>query len=171
MTDYTQTKTLRKGAIGEKLCKRWLENEHEYVVFTTDTQLPHDIDIIATKKGKWKEYIFCEVKTKCAREHYPDTGFDKDDYDHYLELAKTHNVKIFLFFADECGCTIYGQWLSELQKETTITHGHKTLSYPWFQSSSWGDIVYFPLEAMKPITDIDEDTCFEIQQLTESNYK
>lgn len=169
MTDYTQTDTLKKGTIGEQLCKKWLENEHGYAVFSTDTKCPHDIDLIATKKGE--DYIFCEVKTKCAREHYPDTGFDKADYEHYVQLSEKHNVKIFLFFTDECGCTIYGQWLSELQKEISVTHGHKTLSYPWFQSSSWGDIVYFPMEAMKPITEIDEDTCFELQQLTKSNYR
>lgn len=168
MIDYSQTNTLKKGTIGEMLCKKWLEEEHGFSVFTTDTKLPHDVDLIATKKGK--EFFFCEVKTKCARQHFPDTGFDKSDYEHYRKIAKKHNVEIFLFFVDECGCTIYGQWLSELEKEYTVSYNHQSILYPWFQTSSWGEIVYFATDSMKTISEIEEDICFDIQQLTKSNY-
>lgn len=168
MTDYTQTNTLKKGTIGENYVIPWLE-EQGFAVYTTTSKLPHDVDMYATNK-QFK--LIAEVKTKCSRKYYPDTGFDLSDFEHYQTVSREENKLCYVFFADECQCNILGQWLHILAEPTTVTHNGKALMYPRIETNQKGEeIIYFPLEKLKPITDIDEDTCFEIQQLTETNYR
>ncbi|MEE1963566.1 hypothetical protein V1387_12785 [Allomuricauda taeanensis] len=167
MIDYTSTSTLKKGTIGERYIKPWIE-EQGFAVFTTDSKLPHDYDLLATNK----QFKFIgEVKTKCAREFYPDTGFDLVDFKHYQTVSQEEGKYCFIFFADECNCNVYGQWLHLLEEPTMIEHNGKTLMYPKIETYPNGtEIIYFPLSSLKPITEIEEETCFELQQLTKSNY-
>ena len=62
---------------------------------------------------------------------------------------------------------IYGGLLSDLSKEHIIKHNSKTLYYPL----KHGKQIYFPLELMEEISELDIDTRERLKKLSKRNYE
>jgi len=103
---------VKKGNIGEAIIKIELENEG-YVVYSAITDSPHKIDYFA-HKGKSKDVIAVEIKTKKRMCTSDETGFDEYDYIHYKEVQKKHNMTVYIYFVDDFEECIYYQTLEKL---------------------------------------------------------
>lgn len=141
-----ELKTVKKGNLGEKIIKKYLERKG-CIVYKPITDKPHYFDYLATKDNK-KLYIV-EVKTKPRRKYYEDTGINIEHYDIYKNVAKKYNLKLFIFFVDEIEGAIYGNELNALCKEV------EDKRYPMKQKG----IIYFHLDNMIELAKIIERRC------------
>ncbi|QLG46039.1 hypothetical protein [Costertonia aggregata] len=160
---FEELATTKKGNLGERIC---IEHFHSkgLVVMTSITDSAHAFDIMVWQ-GKEKPCIV-DIKTKASRTHYPDTGFDTADLDHYLKISEKHNMPVAIFFVDEHRKEVYWGELGDLLQEREVTEGNRTLKYP---RSEW-NITYFPLEAMNKLCDLDDVQVKELKNHTNRNY-
>jgi hypothetical protein len=141
---------VQKGAIGEGILDRVIRQKG-YVPYYPDPGVPHPFDRLVASPDK-RRIAIVEVKTKCRREAYADTGIDQSCFDDYQHITLTYGLRLFLVFVDAKVGTMYGNWWDELLKTrerpggVILPNGERFGggSYPWVS----GGIVYFPLEAM-----------------------
>jgi len=157
--DKPQTK---KGKIGEEILDRFLiaKNVVPYKPLS-EVQAAHPFDRLCAKIGD-KRIFVVEAKAKEARRHYPDTGIDVRHFAEYTAISKRHNVQIFLAFIDADARKIYGGWLSRLKEPRNIIHKGKTFQYPLTHKG----IIYFPLEAMRPVGALTEQDIVALRRHT-----
>ena len=160
-TDSWQSKTtVKKGNIGEKIVKEYLENKG-YVIYKPATSGSHPFDNLCASQDKKKIFIV-EVKTKEARKYYPDTGIDIKNYNEYKYIQDKYNLKVFLFFVDATNRKVYGNELGNLIKPKIIDNK----KYPSMEKG----IIYFPLSSMRPISELTEDEAEIIRKYNTKKY-
>jgi len=148
MTAFAQLRTTRKGAIGERIVKRYLTRKG-WQVYTPDDG-PHLVDFLAMRpNGKT---IAVDVKTYPRQYVRNYTGIDKADYLKYITYAKENPVK--LFFVDEVERMIYGADISDLEDVATESKGK----------------VYFPLEAMTSVQTLSPTEVQQIRRVSSVDY-
>lgn len=157
-SNWQERKTVKKGNLGEKLIKKYLEKKG-CIVYKPITDGAHYFDYLATKDNK-KIYIV-EVKTKPRRKYYSDTGVDIKHYKIYKKIKEEHNLKLFIYFVDEIKGTIYGNELNELCKEV------EDKRYPMKQKG----IIYFHLDNMIELAKLTKEDIAEIKKYNSANYK
>lgn len=91
-----------------------------------------------------------DIKAKCRRKWYDDTGADTKDIDNYLKLP----FDIYLLWVCPIEKKVYGNWLSYL-KEFRITEGKYT---------------YFPLNKMELFRNLTKEETEIILKYTRSKY-
>jgi hypothetical protein len=91
-----------------------------------------------------------DIKAKCRRKWYEDTGMDLADYKTYLKLP----FQVYILWCCPIEKRVYGNWLSILKDCMTID----------------GNCVYFPLNRMVPFRDLTEDETSFILKHTNSKY-
>jgi len=144
--------TVKKGNIGEEICRNLLEGQG-FVVYNPVTDAAHVIDFFCHKSNK--ELIAAEVKTKrrTLKNYWyrdskvkskgiaapeligiPGTGFNRKSAKEYWHLHKKHNIDVVLFFVDDFEGCIYGGRFSKL-----LHYGTKMKT---------ADQVVFPLDKM-----------------------
>ncbi len=163
--EFKDTKQFLKGDLGENLVDNYLRTKN-IIPYHPVFNGAHPFDRICASTDK-ETILIAEVKTKPKRKFYPDTGFDINDYTVYKNIERKYNIPIFIFFVDEAEKKIYGGYLSELEKETTITHNGKSLTYPLKNKN----IIYFLREPMKFICSITAKESIELKRLSTRNYK
>lgn len=140
MTAFTQLRTTRKGAIGERIARRLLERRGWTVYKPARDNTPHPIDFLVFRPGR--PVMAVDVKTYPRRRHYSDTGIDSADWYAY----KSFSCPVSLIFVDEVQRSVYGATISTLEP-LARSEGLKT---------------YFPLDAMTVISTL---TAEELAQL------
>lgn len=159
--NFNDRTTTKKGKLGEVIVRKYLESKG-WIIYEPKTEdKPHAFDKLAIKDKK--HIVIAEVKTKARRTHYADTGIDIRHYDEYKLISEKHNIPVFLFFVDEYKKEVYGNKLSELEIEC-VSGGH---NYPLKQY----DIIYFPLDKMITIAELDEEKSVELKKLSTRNYE
>lgn len=154
---------VKKGNWAEQIVVSFLEKKG-YVVYRPITEKAHGFDTLAVKNKK--QAIVVEVKAKAKRNYYPDTGINIKHYDEYKYISKRHNLPIFIFFVDEMLKQIYGNILSELEKDSLVLTESKTISYPLTQNG----IIYFPLKHMVVIHKLKEQDVEHLRNHSTRNY-
>ncbi|KKK51699.1 hypothetical protein LCGC14_3112330, partial [marine sediment metagenome] len=134
--NWQDKKTVKLGNAGERIVHKYLENKG-FVVYEPVTDKAHPCDRFVASPDKEKVFLV-EIKTKPARVHYPDTGFDKRHYDEYMAMSKRYRMRVFMAFVDSDKGKIYGNWLGDLNIARVV----KGRRYPLVQ---WG-IIYFLLD-------------------------
>ena len=141
---------LAVGSIGERLVDAYIR-QRGYVPYYPDPGpgMRHPFDRLIASPDK-RRLCIVEVKTKCRREAYEDTGINQSAFDDYQHITSTYAIPLFLAFVDAKLGTVYGNWWAELLKPrdgdlSVVCSGRDW--YPWH----CGGIVYFPLAAMRTL--------------------
>jgi hypothetical protein len=151
--------TVKKGNIGEKIVKEYLEREG-YIIYKPDTSGSHPFDNLCASD---QNIFVVEVKTKEARKYYPDTGVDVRHFNKYNNIKEKHKINVYLFFVDAKNAKIYGNELEELIKPKMINGQNYPLRYK--------NIIYFPLENMITISQLTKQECENINKYNTKKYQ
>jgi hypothetical protein len=155
------TDRLKKGAIGEAIVDRWLRDKG-WVPYRPVDGCAHPFDRLVASANKRKLCIV-EVKTKPRREAYRDTGIERRHFDDYDHVTSTYSIPLFLAFVDERERRVYGNWWSILLQRRPSGRPFPE-AYPWTQKG----IVYFPLSIMRPIAELSDEQCRQLEALRSS---
>ena len=154
-----------KGKAGEELCGLFLIKEGWIVQTNINQNQAHVVDftIFRFKPGT-NEMMFAEIKSKAARTHYPDTGFNIHQCNTYLELCKKSNSRCLIMFVDEHSGECYGNFLDVLM----LPHVDKLKRpYPLIESSRFDkEIIYFSIESMNHFFYLDDANVSELKKLS-----
>lgn len=157
--------SLAKGRIGEDIVKRYLEKSG-FCVYQPNTAGAHAFDIMAIKNKE--RCIAIDVKAKARRNKYPDTGIDGKHYETYKAFSEKHQMPFWVFFVDEHMMSIYGNEISELDKERVI-EGKK---YPLIWKEANGKTTrYWPLSAMLTIHTMTQEEASTLEFLSQRSHE
>ena len=160
MANWTDKREVKKGQIGERIIKSFLESKG-YIIYTPNTDGAHAFDFLAIKNKE--KALIAECKTYPKRKFYNDTGVDIKHYYEYKVVSENHNMPVFLFFIDDVKNEIYGNWLSELEKECY----DGKIKYPLKENGKTGTKIYFSLNSMRHISFLRESEIKEIKQFSQ----
>ena len=125
-----------------------------YMPYSPSISASHPIDFIAMSGTS---QFFLDVKCKPRFKYIPRTGFDKKDYDKYMELDRP----AYILFVDTESCEVYGAWLSRLSQETPkIYKGNEGRE----------DVITFPLSAHTHYRYLTEEEVESLKKNSSSNY-
>lgn len=150
---------VKKGNLGEQIVNRYL-SQQGFTIYRP-TGGPHPFDFLAVTSDKRIVQVH-EIKTKPRRRWYKDTGIDQRHFDDYALINLKYNLEVFLFFVDEYERKIYGGSLfKQLTREVQIVCRDRTLKYPLRERG----IVYFPLQNMTVIAELDSEQVGQLSAL------
>jgi len=164
MNNWDKKTEVQKGKIGEALVLEHLL-KRGLIPYRPEIDGPHPFDRLCASADR-KHILIAEIKTKAHRTYYPDTGFNIKHYNEYKHISQKYNLPIFIYFVDENKQEIYGNTLAELEKPTTVLYKGKTIKYPKREDQ----IIYFPLENMKPVCKLNDDSAQKLKELSTRNY-
>ena len=90
---------LKKGEIGEKIVREYLEGKGWIVYCPFTKNKAHYFDILATKNKQ--DVIALDVKTKARLNKWNAQGIDLRHYNEYINFVEKTKVKFFIFFVDD----------------------------------------------------------------------
>ena len=156
---------VQTGNAGETIIDRYIRSKN-LMPYKAVFEGSHPFDRIIASTDKQNLYI-ADAKTKARRTYYPDTGINYKHYQEYKHLMNKYSMRVFLFFVDEWQQKVYGNFLDVLEKPVQISHNGKIYEYPLTQ----GIVIYFPLELMRDICNLDKTECELLKQLSSRNYE
>jgi len=157
---WSEKVSVKKGNIGEEIVFNYLR-DLGYVIYRPVTDGAHAFDNLCVSRDKRTIFI-AEIKTKEARQYYPDTGININSYNEYKFIERKYNLPVFLFFVDAANQKIYGNFLTRL--ETPRVEGE--CSYPLQQNG----IIYFPLSNMELVAELTAEQAEAIKKHSTKNY-
>lgn len=166
--NWRDRQEVQKGDLGEAIVDDYLESKG-VIPYRPQADKAHPFDRLCASSDKRTIFI-AEVKTKAARTHYPDTGMNISHYNDYQNIRNKYGLDVWLFFVDEYRGEVYGNKLSELSKQRNVIHNRRLLVYPLIEKRRGVEIVYFPLEAMKPICVIDDEIRDQLVCMSNRSY-
>lgn len=172
MNNFQELTTTKKGNLGEYIVDKYLlgKNIIPYIPHP-DNNTAHPFDRLCASRDK-KNVFIAEVKTKPSRNYYPDTGINLKAYDEYKFIQDKYKIEIWMFFVDENINKVYGNKLSKLDIPIEIIFKGKRINYPLTQQNNYGTkIIYFPIEYMIDICNIDDNISQELKNLSTRNYE
>ena len=160
---FSQLPTTRKGTIAERYVRDVLVSMGWHI-YTYSADQSHPVDMLAIAPNR--QLVGVEVKCKCARIYYPDTGIDRNDYYAYHNLQSQLNLPVLLLFVDNYSRTVYGNYLDNLSQPLTIVDNKRELVYPMITEQ----YVYFPLQLMEHYSDIPPAIVAQLNTRTHGKY-
>lgn len=109
--NWKDKKEVKKGDIGEKIVKEYLEKQG-HIVYQPITSGAHYFDMLATKDKQ--EVIALDVKTKARLNKFEATGINLTHYEDYKRLNNTTQIPFYIYFVDEMEGKVYRQLLNKL---------------------------------------------------------
>jgi len=179
---FEDTIMATKGDYAEALVDRLVHDQGLYHVYPIKTEGPHPVDRLLISRESLR-IVAMDVKAVSARNSkpefattgYPDTGISIAHRNVYQQIVKHHNIPLYLMFVDEMLGEVYGNWLSVLERPTTIQWRNKTLNYPLVKDNFTAvgkQIVYYPLESMeRGLYHLTDDEKAELHRLSNYMYK
>jgi len=179
---FEDTIMATKGDYAEALVDRLVHDQGLYHVYPIKTEGPHPVDRLLIRRDSFN-IIAMDVKAVSARyskpefvgKGCPDTGISIAHRDVYQQIVKQHKIPLYLMFVDEVLGEVYGNWLSVLERPTTIQWRNKTLNYPLVKDNFTAvgkQIVYYPLESMeRDLYHLTDDEKAELHRLSNYMYK
>ena len=143
---------LKKGELGEKIIRDFLQNKGWIVYFPFTKDKAHFFDMLCTfNKDK---VIAIDVKTKARLNKWNAQGIDKLHYQQYLSFVKKSNVNFYLIFIDDKTGDVYACDISKLKN-------------PIFPNPK---IIAWELKQMKFLFKITENQINELTKFDQRNY-
>lgn len=157
--------TTQKGIVGEDIVFTWLRELGHTIYRPNDDNKRHPIDALIMHREKLV-IVAADIKTKPRRLHYPDTGINFSHYGEYCYIKNINKIRVYLFFVDEHLNEIYGNYLDKLEERREILHNGERLIYPRRERG----IIYFPLEAMRHIGNLQYEETNKLKEMSGSKY-
>lgn len=154
---------LKKGVVGEAICRQHLERKG-WVVYQPITDGAHAFDMLAIKDKR--KAVAIDIKSKARMNRWRATGINQRHFEVYRNFSDKHKMPFWLFFVDECERSIYGNSLSALE-QPKIIDGQ---IYPVVKK--WRDeIRIWHLDQMIVIGQIDEEMACDLEKLSQRSYQ
>lgn len=174
MRDYSKTKTFKQGITGENAVEDYFAWEDVSLLFRcpSNRAFPYDFKYLSNKTGK---QFIVEVKTKIARDWFPDVSIDLKDYETYLRIIDEQQIDFYIFFVDYETKACY--WfnlrnIDRLKKKYNPVR-IRTHKYGYYPLKGMGDkgqpVVYFPLCWMKVVFQLDVQTIDALKELAKDS--
>jgi len=145
--DFSALTTIALSDYTEEIFVPEFGRKHGYFPFKPAINASHPIDSLMLSGAS----IFgLDIKAKCRRKWYEDTGCDYNDIKTYLKLP----FPVYLLWCCPIEKRVYGNWLNVLKDCMTIE----------------GSCAYFPLNRMIPFRDLTNDETKFILDNTRSKY-
>jgi len=151
---------VKKGDFAEEIVHGFLERKG-FIVYSPQTEGPHGFDRLAVKNKQ--QVVIAEIKAKARMKKYRCTGINIKSYNEYKYIEQKHNIPVFIFFVDEWMGKIYGNILSELEKEVITDR-----TYP--NTNIKPGIIFFSLKNMKVISELNADQIRYLKDHSTRNY-
>ena len=168
-----------KGDYAEELIEEFFI-KNNYEVYSPSGKQAHLFDGIAIKKEFDGEYktIYFDVKSKAARNLYPDTGVDYKHYIHYQDISVKFNTTFLIIFVDEELGKIYFQNIKKYmmpgdQKANKVYYDQEEIRYPKFENNEDKNekYIYFSLETMGLIKELSEEEINKLKAFSKNTNK
>lgn len=154
-------RSLQKGEFGERIVRKWLENQG-YVVYQPTTLGAHAFDVLAIKDKE--KCIALDVKSKARRTKYPDTGISVKHYETYLAFSARHQIPFWVCFVDEFLKQVYGNSIERLDEPIKVEG-------LWYPMVAYGTR-YWPVvpERMRVLHALTDEECASLKSLSQRSY-
>lgn len=148
MAAFSALTTVKLSDYTEKLFIPEFSRKFNCKVYTpNETNKSFPIDCIALSGFSM---LGLDIKAKCRRKFYEDTGADTKDIETYLMLP----FDVYLLWVCPIEKRVYGNWLSVLNEFKNVV----------------GKYTYFPLNQMVDFRDLTQEETDYILRYTRSNY-
>lgn len=121
----------------------------------------HEADAFAIGRDSNKKLTLLELSTKPHRTHYADTGFDAHQYNKLFANFQEGNNTI-CFWIDVKKEKIYYSRFGDLIKAPQT---HDDFTYPRFEKYSTKEIVYFHLNQLSVLKELDANDLKELNAI------
>lgn len=170
-SDWEKLIAVQKGNLGEDLVQRLLEYKN-YIVLRPTTEKAHWFDMFVmsdkSRPAHKIDQFVAEVKSKPYMFKYNATGVNYRNFEEYWQYYNKTGTRIFLFFVDEIRLEIYGNYLDELEKPSTV----KGVSYPFNLECKGGRVIrLYSLENMVTIAKLKAETAAQLKELSRRSYE
>jgi len=163
MTQKSFEISLRKGTLGEKICREKLEAKG-WVVYSPVTEGAHAFDMLAIKDKM--RAIAMDVKAKARLNYMPATGINQNHFEIYDAFSRKHNMPFWIIFVDEWERKIYGNSIERLECPfKSPGHGMFPVVKNWKVP-----IRLWHLNQMIHIADVDEDLVADLEEVSQRAY-
>lgn len=154
---------LKKGEIGEQVCRQRLEQKG-WVVYRPVTDGAHAFDMMAIKDKS--KAIAIDVKAKARMNHWRATGIDQRHFDVYSAFSDKHQMPFWIFFVDEYEQKIYGNEISKLEEPRHIDGNlwPKVMVFRNKQTRLWH------LDSMILLCEIDDQIARQLAEASQRSY-
>jgi hypothetical protein len=169
-TDWENKTEVKKGNIGEEAVDVYMIEE-SFFPYIPDPKIKaaHPIDRLYISLDA-SNIFFVDVKSKAARNKYPDTGIDTRHYQKYKKIYENSSIDVFLAFVDENSKSIYGGFLSHLSiTRNLVMPGGAIWEYPRIENYGNCEIVYFPTHLMDEIRKLTDEEVENLKKYTTKN--
>lgn len=144
--------SLKKGAIGEQIIQKMLEDKGWIVYTPFKKDKAHYFDMLATYEKA--RVIAIDVKTKARLNKWPAQGIDINTYNQYMAFVNSSKVPFFLCFIDDKVGDIHACNIEKLVNPIHINN----------RTIAWS------LSQMKLIGNIGNDKINELSEYDQRNY-
>lgn len=103
---------LKKGELGERIIREYLEGRGWVVYFPFTKNRAHYFDMLATKNKE--KVIAIDVKTKARLNKWAAQGIDIRHYNEYMKMANSTGVPFFIVFIDDKTGDVHAQDIKKL---------------------------------------------------------
>jgi hypothetical protein len=163
---WAERPAVKKGELGESIVDDFLRGKR-VIPYRPHYDGAHPFDRLCATADKRNVFI-ADIKAKPRRKFFPDTGINLKHYHEYKHISQKHGLRIFLFFVDESERRVYGNWLHVLEKPTVVVRDDgRRISYPLRGQG----IIYFPLDNMQHVAEIDSEQAQKLKDLSSRNEK
>jgi len=163
MTQRNFEIALAKGEVGEMVVRRHLERKG-WIVYKPHTEGAHAFDILAIFKKRTA--IAIDVKSKSRMNKFPATGIEQRHFEEYRAFSEKHRMPFWVVFVDESQRTVYGNALSALEVPRFVSG----TQYPFIMQTTRSTLHLWPLDAMKHIANLDDESASQLTSLSQRNY-
>ncbi|CAA6810269.1 MAG: Unknown protein [uncultured Sulfurovum sp.] len=154
MNNFLKLETTKLGTAAEDMVGSEFIISKGYMPFNPAVSCSHPIDFIAMS-GASKFNL--DVKAKSRMVYLPYTGIDLKDYNEY----KTYTEPTYLLFVDPSSSSVYGQWLSRLDKHPSKIYGGGNME----------EVIVWPVSGMTHYRDLTTEETKTLKQYENSNYR
>lgn len=162
MTQKSFDLALRKGHVGERLVRAFLE-EAGWIVYQPITDGAHCFDMLCIK-DKRKAIAF-DVKAKARLNRYPATGINQRHFEEYAAFSEKHSMPFWVVFVDEGMRQVYGNTIANLEQPRVVDGFQYPAIMPWdVPTRIW------PLQAMRVICNLTAEHVGELAALSQRSY-
>lgn len=154
---------LKKGEIGERICRDRLEQKG-WVVYQPLTEGAHAFDMMAIKDKR--KAIAIDVKAKARLNFWRATGIDQKHFEVYRSFSDSHRMPFWIFFVDEYERKIYGNEISKLEESKHIDGNQwpKVMVFRNKQTRLWH------LDSMILLCEIDGQIAAQLAEASQRSY-
>jgi len=152
--------------MGERIVRAILEDAG-WVVYQPITEGAHAFDMLSIKDKD--RAIAIDVKAKARMNFFDATGVNLEHFEQYRAFSERHLMPFWIIFVDESLGLIYGNELTELEKECAAKDGR---IYPLTWATKHGkELRLWAMDRMRIIKRISEAESEYLKLVSQRSYE